>query len=90
MPNSQQAARRVKKAQSANMMNRSNRSKMRTSIKKFLVSVANKNIEEAKSLFVQVQKTLDTLASKRVIASNAASRYKKRLNAKLKAIVNAK
>lgn len=86
MPNSQQAARRVKQAETANLMNKSDRRKMRTFIKKFLLSVAAKNLEEAKSLFRQTQKILDTLAKKRVIADNAASRYKRRLNSKLKAI----
>lgn len=86
MPNSHQAGRRVKQADAANLKNKSDRSKMRTSIKKLLVSIANKKVEEAKAQFPSVQKVLDTLAKKRVIPKNTASRYKSRLNSKIKEI----
>jgi|AntRauTorckE5430_2_1112549.scaffolds.fasta_scaffold00008_49 small subunit ribosomal protein S20 len=86
MPNTSQATRRVKQSQAANSKNNSDRSKMRTAIKKLLSSVAKKNSEEASSLFRVVQKILDTLTKKNIIAANTASRYKKRLNSKVKAI----
>ena len=88
MPNSLQAARRVKKARAAYMTNKSDRSEMRTSVKKLLLLIKAKQSEEASKLFPKVQKLLDTLAKKGIIASNASSRYKKRLNSKLKAIAN--
>lgn len=86
MPNSAQAVRRVRKARTANLINKSDRSMMRTSIKKFLVSIANNSVKEATELYRKVQKLLDTLAKKGVIASNTAARQKSRLNSKLKAI----
>ena len=86
MPNSHQASRRVKQARTSQLSNKSDRSQMRSSIKKLLVSIASNNTEEARSLFSKVQKTLDTLAKKGVIAANTASRYKRNLNTKLKAI----
>lgn len=86
MPNNRQATRRVKQANSANLRNKSDKRRMKTSIKKLLVSVAKGDFSAAKSLFSETQKILDTLAKKKVIAFNAASRYKKRLNNKVKSI----
>tara|TARA_A100001015_G_C14842812_1_gene653179 strand:+ start:379 stop:642 length:264 start_codon:yes stop_codon:yes gene_type:complete len=86
MPNNRQAARRVVKSETANMRNRQDRSRMRTNIKSLLTAIAAKEGEKAKGLFTQVQKLLDTLAKKNVIPKNRASRYKQRLNARLKTI----
>lgn len=86
MPNNKQAIKRTRQAEAANLRNKSDRSKMRTTIKKLLQSISEKNLTAAKVLFSQTQKVLDTLAKKNVIAANTASRYKKRLNSKVKAI----
>jgi small subunit ribosomal protein S20 len=86
MPNNQQAVRRVVKSDLANQRNRHDRSKMRTTIKSLLSAVANNDSELAKSIFKTTQKLLDTLAKKRVIPQNRASRYKQRLNARIKSI----
>ena len=86
MPNNRQAARRVVKSETANMRNRQDRSRMRTNMKSLLTAIAAKEGEKAKGLFTQVQKLLDTLAKKNVIPKNRASRYKQRLNARLKTI----
>lgn len=88
MPNNRQAVRRVRKAEKANLRNKSDRSKMRTSVKKLLVSIASNSVEEASTLFRKTQKMLDTFAKKGLIAKNTASRYKQRLNTRLKAIAN--
>ena len=86
MPNNQQAARRVAKSATANQRNRHDRSKMRTTVKSLLTAVANKDATLSQTLFKTTQKLLDTLAKKRVIPANRASRYKQRLNAKVKSI----
>lgn len=86
MPNNRQATRRVKQAAKANMRNKSDKRQMKTAIKKLLVSVSNGDFSIAKTLFSSVQKILDTLAKKKVISANTASRYKKRLNSKVKSI----
>ncbi len=86
MPNNQQATRRVVKSENANMRNRHDRSRMRTSIKSLLSAILNKDGEQAKTLFPKVQKLLDTLAKKNVIPQNRASRYKQRLNTKVKSL----
>jgi small subunit ribosomal protein S20 len=59
---------------------------MRTNIKSLLIAISAKESEKAKGLFTQVQKLMDILAKKNIIPKNRASRYKQRLNARLKAI----
>lgn len=86
MPNNRQAERRVVKSGNANMRNRQDRSRMRTNIKSLLTAISAKESEKAKGLFTQVQKLMDILAKKNIIPKNRASRYKQRLNARLKAI----
>ncbi len=86
MPNNRQAERRVVKSEAANMRNRQDRSRMRTNIKSLLIAISAKESEKAKGLFTQVQKLMDILAKKNIIPKNRASRYKQRLNARLKAI----
>ena len=86
MPNSRQAARRVVKSETANIRNRQDRSRMRTNIKSLLTAISAKEGEKAKGLFTQVQKLMDILAKKNIIPKNRASRYKQRLNARLKTI----
>jgi ribosomal protein S20 len=51
-----------------------------------LIAISAKESEKAKGLFTQVQKLMDILAKKNIIPKNRASRYKQRLNARLKAI----
>lgn len=86
MPNNRQAARRVVKAETANKRNRQDRSRMRTNIKSLLTAISAKDNDKAKGLFRNIQKLLDTLAKKNVIPKNRASRYKSRLNTRLKSI----
>ena len=86
MPNNRQAARRVVKAATANKRNRQDKSRMRTTVKSLLTAISAKDSVQAKGLFIQIQKILDVLAKKNVIPKNRASRYKQRLNARLKAI----
>ena len=86
MPNNRQAARRVVKSETANQRNRHDRSKMKTTIKSLLVAVTKKDVALATTTFKAVQKLLDTLSKKNIIPANRASRYKKRLNARIKSI----
>jgi len=86
MPNNRQAARRVVKSETANKRNRHDRSKVKTTMKSLLTAVTKKDLALAASTFKTVQKLLDTLAKKNVIPTNRASRYKKRLNARVKSI----
>lgn len=88
MPNSPQAVRRVRTAEKANERNKSDRSEMRTAIKKLLESIGNNDTSKAKELFPKTQRILDTLAKKGIIKKNTVSRYKERLNKRLKAIAN--
>ena len=88
MPNSPQAVRRVRTAEKAHLRNKSDRSEMRTAIKRLLESIGSNDATKAKELFPKTQRILDTLAKKGIIAKNTVSRYKQRLNKRLKAIAN--
>ena len=56
----------------------------RTAVKSVLSAIEEKKIDEAKSLFKNAEKTLDKLASKKVIHKNKSSRIKSRLLKKIK------
>lgn len=79
MPTSKSAKKRVRQNVARRMRNRSNKSALKTQIKKFVSAVENKNIEEAERQFSLTMKGLDKLASKNIIHKNTAARKKSRL-----------
>lgn len=79
MPNIKSAIKRVKTAETRNSRNASQRSAMRTAIKKFDEAAA----DNAKDLYVEASKKLDSAVSKGLIHKNNAARNKSRLAAKL-------
>lgn len=82
MPNIKSAIKRVKTAETRNSRNASQRSAMRTAIKKFDEAAAN-NADNAKDHYVEASKKLDSAVSKGLIHKNNAARNKSRLAAKL-------
>ena len=84
MANSAQARKRARQADSRNMRLKTQRTAMRTSIKKFLKAVSEKQAELAGTLLKEVSSRVDTLARKNVIHSNKAARIKSRLSKRLK------
>lgn len=86
MANSAQAKKRVRQAEKAHARNASQRSSMRTSVKKVLKLIEAKDSDAAKSAFSYSSSLLDRAARKGLIHQNKAARLKSRLSAKIKAI----
>lgn len=83
MPNIKSAKKRVKTTAKARLANSSEKSSMRTAIKK--VEAAT-NKEEALSLLTNVTKKLDKAASKGLVHKNYAARQKSRLTLKVNSL----
>jgi small subunit ribosomal protein S20 len=79
MPTSKSAKKRVRQNAVRRMRNRSDKSALKTQIKRLVSAVENKNTEEAEKHFSLTMKGLDKLASKNIIHKNTASRKKSRL-----------
>ena len=84
MANSAQARKRARQADATNKRLRAQRTAMRTSIKKFLKAVAEKQSEIAGTLLKEVSSRVDRLARKNAMHSKKASRVKSRLTRRLK------
>ncbi len=89
MANSPQARKRAEQAQKRRLSNLSQKSGMRTALKKVLKAVAGKDLDAAQATFKAATKEIDILARRNVIHPNKAARLKSRLNAKVKALATA-
>jgi len=87
MPNIKSAEKRVLVTSKKNALNRSVKSEIATTKKKFLAAVENKQVEEATKLLREVVSLLDSAANNNVISKNCASRNQAALSKKLNAIV---
>ncbi len=86
LANSPQARKRAKQNLQHQERNVSQRSAMRTQIKKFIKLVKAGNKEGAQEAYRTATSLLDRSARKHLESKNKASRLKSRLNARLKAI----
>ena len=86
MANSPQARKRARQNEVRREQNVTQRSAMRTQIKKFIKLVEAGNKEEAQSAYRDAASLLDRVARKGNQSKNKAARLKSRLNARLKAI----
>lgn len=86
MANTVQAKKRVKQAEKARARNASQRSSMRTAVKKVLRAVEANDKDSAQSAFIYASSLLDRAAQKNLIHKNKAARLKSRINAKIKAM----
>ena len=68
--------------------NKSIKSRVKTFVKKVLIAVEAKNVDEAKSALNAAYKELDKAVTKGVIKKNAASRKKSRLTLKVNSLAN--
>ena len=84
MPNSPNAKKALRQNQKRRLHNRSQRSALRTAIKKVRLLAAEGKIDEANEAYNYAKKRLDQAAAKRLIHPNAAARSKSRLNKVLK------
>lgn len=85
MPNIKSAVKRMRQNEVRRVENRSRRSRMRTTIKKFRRLVEEKKLDEAREMLPSVYSIIDKTARKGSIHPNAAARYKSRLAARISA-----
>ena len=86
MANSPQAKKRARQAVKARARNASQRSMVRTYIKKVVAAIAASDKAAASEAYTQMVPVLDRMADKGIFHKNKAARYKSRLNAQIKAL----
>ena len=84
MANSAQARKRARQSDNRNLRLKTQRTAMRTAIKKFLKAITEKQADIARNMLKEVTSRVDTLARRNVIHRNKASRIKSRLSKRLK------
>jgi small subunit ribosomal protein S20 len=86
LANSAQARKRARQAEDARQRNASQRSMMRTYVKKVVAAIAAGNKEGAAEAYKAAVPLLDRMADKGLIHKNKAARHKSRLNAQIKTL----
>lgn len=79
MANHKSARKRVRQNQKRNEINRSNRSKLRTQIKKLRAALGRNDKTGAEDLLNPTVSVIDKAVNKGLIHKNTAARYKSRL-----------
>ena len=79
MPNHKSAEKRVRQNEKRRQTNRSNRSNLRTSIKKLRAAMAGGGAKEVDTLLPETISIIDKAVQKGILHRNAAARHKSRL-----------
>ena len=87
MANSPQARKRSKQNERRRVQNSSQRSMVRTFLKKVDAAIGEGNVKNATEALNAAVPVIDRMADKGIIHKNKAARHKSRLNAKVKALV---
>ena len=86
MANHVSALKRVRQTESRTAVNRSNRSQFRTSLRALREAIQQGDPKAAAEQYRATVSAIDKSVQKGVIHKNTASRYKSRLNARVKAV----
>ena len=86
MPNIKSAKKRVIVNQTKNELNKSAKSELRTTLKKFDAAVAAGDKESAKTVYTEAVKKVDKAAANNLLHKNNAARKKSQLTKKLNGI----
>lgn len=86
MANSDQALKRARQAEKRRQQNMSQRSALRTYIKKAAQAAAGSDVQAATAAYQAAVPVIDRMADKGLIHKNKAARHKSRLNARVKAL----
>lgn len=86
MANTAQARKRALQATKSRAQNMSQRSELRTAIKKVRKAVVAGDKTAAQAVFKESQGIIDSIADKNIIHKNTAARHKSRLSAAIKAL----
>lgn len=87
MANIKSSKKRILTSEKNRKINTSNKSMMKTFIKKVYFAISNGNKELALKNFRKMQKILDRVANKGLIHKNKASRYKSNLDKKINKMI---
>jgi len=87
--NIKSAKKRAKQTVVRNLRNASQRSMLRTAVKKVLKALNANDAAAAEAAFASAQPLLDRFGSRGLIHKNKAARHKSRLNARIKALKTA-
>jgi small subunit ribosomal protein S20 len=90
MANHVSALKRARQTKSRTEVNRANRSQVRSSLRALREALAKGDVKAANTQYRATVSTLDKGVQKGVLHSNTVSRYKSRLNVRLKAMSSAK
>ena len=82
MPNHKSAEKRVRQSERRRDINRSNRARVRTSVKKLRGVLADGNAGDIKAALPMTISEIDKAVQKGVLHRNAAARHKSRLTAR--------
>ena len=86
MSNHKSAAKKARRDAEARLRNRSNRSSLKSAVKKFLAAISTGNKAEATALLPKTLGVVDRAVRKGVVHKNAADRAKSRLTLKVNAL----
>ncbi len=86
MANSPQARKRARQAEGRRRHNASQRSMVRTYIKRVDAAIESGNQSDASAALATAVPVIDSMVSKGIMHKNKAARHKSRLNAKIKAL----
>ncbi|MDE3199985.1 MAG: 30S ribosomal protein S20 [Acidobacteriota bacterium] len=90
MANHVSALKRARQTERKTEVNRANRTRVRSSLRALREAIAKGDSKEAQAQYRATASALDKSVQKGVLHDNTASRYKSRLNARVKAISTAK
>ncbi|HEV2215869.1 MAG TPA: 30S ribosomal protein S20 [Terracidiphilus sp.] len=90
MANHVSALKRARQTETRTVVNRANRTRVRTSLRALREAITNGDLKAAQTQYRETASLLDKSVQKGVLHDNTASRYKSRLNARVKALVTAK
>jgi small subunit ribosomal protein S20 len=79
MPNHKSAEKRVRQSERRRVINRSNRTKVRTYIKKLRAALDSAQSDNVQKVLPETISVIDKAVQKGIMHKNAAARYKSRL-----------
>lgn len=83
MPNHKSAEKRVRQNEKRREINRTNRGRLRTSIKKLRAALSTSDVNTVQEMLPATISTIDKAVQKGVLHRNAAARYKSRLTTRV-------
>ncbi len=86
MANSPSSKKRARQSEKRRQLNASQRSMVRTFIKKIHSAVESGNYDNAQAAFLTAQPIIDSMVNKGIFPKNRAARIKSTLNGKVKAL----